>query len=307
MDDERLDIRLARETGLTRSRVERLIRQGRAKVDGQAVEKPGLKVEPQAQVTLDVPPPAAMEAEAEDLPLTVLYEDEDLAVIDKPCGMVVHPAAGNETGTLVNALLHHLSGLSGIGGTLRPGIVHRLDKDTSGLLLIAKNDETHLALSEALKERAVQKTYRAVAAGRLKAESGVIEASIARHPNDRKRMAVMPGGRYARTEYELIYTENGASLVNVRLITGRTHQIRVHFAHIGHPLVGDPIYGGKQRIKAPRLMLHALQIDFMHPRRGGPMHFEAPEPREFLETIQKLFPMYSQKDTACPPSDRANY
>ena len=287
MWDERLDVRLARETGLTRSRVERLIRDGRATVDGATETKSGRKVSPENKASLDVPSPVALEAAPEDLPLEILYEDAHLAVINKPCGMVVHPAAGNESGTLVNALLHHLDGLSGIGGTLRPGIVHRLDKDTSGLLLVAKDDTAHLALSEALKAREINKTYKAVVAGGFKMPEGAIEAPIARHPNDRKRMAVVKDGRWARTEYRVVRALRGATLLEVDLITGRTHQIRVHMAHIGHPLLGDPVYGGKKP-GAMRLMLHAWRIAFIHPVTGEPMGFEAPEPAEFAKEVEKL-------------------
>lgn len=287
--DERLDVRLSRLLDITRSRAERLIREGHVQVDGKPVTKPGTKVAEMADIRADVPPPAPMEAQAEDLPLTILYQDAHLAVVDKPAGMVVHPAAGNPQGTLVNALLHHLDGLSGIGGTIRPGIVHRLDKDTSGLLLVAKDDRTHLALSEALKARTVHKTYLAVAQGRIKAEEGVIEAPIARHPSDRKRMAVVQGGRFARTEYRVRAELRGATLLEVDLITGRTHQIRVHLAHIGHPLLGDPIYGGrKPAVTAPRLMLHAWRIAFEHPITGLPMRFEAPPPDDFSQAVQRL-------------------
>lgn len=289
MADERLDVRLARALSVTRSRAEKLIRQGHVRVAGKVETKPGARVSAQAEVMAAVPPPAPMEAEPEDLPLEIIYEDAHLAVVNKPCGMVVHPAAGNESGTLVNALLHHLDGLSGIGGTLRPGIVHRLDKDTSGLLLVAKDDAAHLALSEALKARTIHKTYRAVALGGFKEPEGVIEAPIARHPTDRKRMAIVQGGRYARTEYRVIEQLKGATLLDVDLITGRTHQIRVHFTSIGHPLLGDPIYDGKKpRLTAPRLMLHAFRIAFVHPVTGVEMTFEAPEPPAFAAAVQRL-------------------
>lgn len=288
MPEERLDVRLSRETGMTRSRVETLIREGRAQVNGAVEKKPGRKVSETDAVSCDVPPPAAVEARPEDIPLEILYEDDDLAVVVKPCGMVVHPAAGNEDGTLVNALLFHLKNLSGIGGALRPGIVHRLDKDTSGLLLVAKNDATHAALSDALKARTIHKTYRAVARGAFKEPTGVVEAPIGRSPKDRKKMAIVPDGRYARTEYRVLEPLRGATLVDVNLITGRTHQIRVHFASIGHPLLGDPLYGGKNQPSVGRLMLHARRIEFTHPATGQPMVFEAPEPPEFLQEVEKL-------------------
>ena len=288
MPEERLDVRLSRETGMTRSRVETLIREGRAQVNGAPEKKPGRKVSETDAVSCDVPPPVAVEARPEDIPLEILYEDDDLAVVVKPCGMVVHPAAGNEDGTLVNALLFHLKNLSGIGGALRPGIVHRLDKDTSGLLLVAKNDATHAALSDALKARTIHKTYRAVARGAFKEPTGVVEAPIGRSPKDRKKMAIVPDGRYARTEYRVLEPLRGATLVDVNLITGRTHQIRVHFASIGHPLLGDPLYGGKNQPPVGRLMLHARRIEFTHPTTGQPMVFEAPEPPEFLQEVEKL-------------------
>ena len=291
MPAERLDVCLARQTGLTRSRVERLIREGRATVDGRVEKKPGYRLSETEAAFVDVPPPAEMEAAPENIPLSIVYEDAYLAVVNKPCGMVVHPAAGNETGTLVNALLFHLSGLSGIGGTLRPGIVHRLDKDTSGLLLVAKEDRAHVALSEALKARTLHKTYRAVAVGSFQEETGSIEAPIARHPIDRKKMAVVEGGRYARTEYRVLEPLRGATLLEIDLITGRTHQIRVHFAHIGHPLLGDPVYGGKKtRDTADRLMLHAFSIAFDHPVTGERLRFEAPEPTEFVREVRKRLP-----------------
>ena len=288
MPEERLDVRLSRETGMTRSRVETLIREGRAQVNGAVEKKPGRKVSETDAVSCDVPPPVAVEAQPEDIPLQILYEDDDLAVVVKPCGMVVHPAAGNEDGTLVNALLFHLKNLSGIGGALRPGIVHRLDKDTSGLLLVAKNDAAHAALSDALKARTIHKTYRAVARGAFKEPTGVVEAPIGRSPKDRKKMAIVPDGRYARTEYRVLEPLRGATLVDVNLITGRTHQIRVHFASIGHPLLGDPLYGGKNQPPVGRLMLHARRIEFTHPTTGQPMVFEAPEPPEFLQEVEKL-------------------
>ena len=288
MPEERLDVRLSRETGMTRSRVETLIREGRAQVNGAVEKKPGRKVSETDAVSCDIPPPVAVEAQPEDIPLQILYEDDDLAVVVKPCGMVVHPAAGNEDGTLVNALLFHLKNLSGIGGALRPGIVHRLDKDTSGLLLVAKNDAAHAALSDALKARTIHKTYRAVARGAFKEPTGVVEAPIGRSPKDRKKMAIVPDGRYARTEYRVLEPLRGATLVDVNLITGRTHQIRVHFASIGHPLLGDPLYGGKNQPPVGRLMLHARRIEFTHPTTGQPMVFEAPEPPEFLQEVEKL-------------------
>jgi len=217
----------------------------------------------------------------EDIPLTILYQDEDLAVVIKPAGLVVHPAAGNPTGTLVNALLHHLDHLSGIGGEKRPGIVHRLDKDTSGLMLVAKNDRAHLALSRALAQRQIDKYYLAVAAGQFKQESGRMDGPIARSLKERKKMAVLEGGRSALTLWRLVRQDEKSALVLIRLVTGRTHQIRVHFAHANHPVLGDALYGHKGQPPAPRLMLHAWSLAFIHPITGERMAFTAPPEAAF--------------------------
>lgn len=282
MQNERLDVRLVRETELTRSRVEKLIREGLVLVDGQVQKKPGFQVLSTADIKMDIPAPVSMEAFPEAIPIDILYEDEDIAVVNKPCGMVVHPAAGNASGTLVNALLHTLHGLSGIGGTLRPGIVHRLDKDTSGLLLVAKSDSAHIALSEAFQNRKIDKNYIAIVYGHLKTETGVITLPIARHPKNRKKMAVVQGGKEAITKYKILEEYPNASYVLVNLVTGRTHQIRVHFAHIGHPILGDSVYGNQKTLNAaPRLMLHAKSVSFAHPSTGRQMCFEAPVPCEF--------------------------
>lgn len=290
MADERLDVRLAYTLGVSRSRAEKLIRDGSVRVGGVVVTKPGAKVAGDAAIEADVPPPAPMDAQPEDLPLSIIYEDAHMAVINKAAGMVVHPAAGNMDGTLVNALLYHLDGLSGIGGTVRPGIVHRLDKDTSGLMLVAKDDAAHVALSAALKDRRIHKTYLAVTRGGFKAETGVIDTPIARHPQDRKRMATVQGGRDARTEYRVLQALHGATLLAVDLITGRTHQIRVHMASVGHPLLGDPLYGGKmpKTLSAPRVMLHAWRIALSHPVTGAPMAFAVPPPEDFISVVTRL-------------------
>jgi 23S rRNA pseudouridine1911/1915/1917 synthase len=288
MPEERLDVLLTRQTGLSRSRVQRLIEQGHARVNGQPVDQPSRKVSALDIATLEEPPPTPIAVVPEALPLDILYQDAHLAVVNKPCGMVVHPAAGHAEGTLVNALLHHLGDLSGIGGALRPGIVHRLDKDTSGLLLIAKDDQTHRALSDMLKAREIHKTYQAVAQGHFKEESGCIDAPIGRHPKDRKRMAVLPDGRPATTIWRAVATLRGATHLHIDLITGRTHQIRVHMAHTGHPLLGDPLYGAKKAADAPRLMLHAWRLSLIHPITGENLAFEAPPPDAFAQTIRKL-------------------
>ena len=240
-DGRRLDVQLAEASGLTRSRVAALMEQGLCLVDGRAEAKAGAKARPGQQVVLTVPAPRPAVPQAEDIPLEILYQDDDLAVVVKPCGMVVHPAAGNEDGTLVNALLHHLDSLGGIGGELRPGIVHRLDKDTSGLLLVAKNDAAQLALSRQLQDRQMEKHYRALVDGVMKEPSGRVEAPIARSKKDRKKMAVDPEGREAVTEWTVQERGRGVTLLDVHILTGRTHQIRVHMKHIGHPICGDPI------------------------------------------------------------------
>lgn len=285
----RLDQFLAGRTELTRSRVLQLIEQGCVRVDGAASGKAGLKLRAGQEVEMEVPSAKPAQVEAQDIPLLILYQDADIAVVDKPCGMVVHPAAGNEDGTLVNALLYHLDGLSGIGGEMRPGIVHRLDKDTSGLLIVAKNDRAHLSLCAQFKERTMEKHYLALATGRMREERGRIDAPIARHPTDRKRMAVVAGGREAQTEYRVLEWLRGASYLDVHLLTGRTHQIRVHMQHIGHPLVGDPIYGAKHpAIRTDRLMLHAHTLRVRHPSTGEEMTFTSEPPADFLSVIQKL-------------------
>ncbi len=284
---ERLDVLLCGAGELTRSRVEKLIREGKATVDGRAENKPGMKPRAGVAVTLLIPEDKPAEAVAQDIPLRILYEDDDLAVVEKPCGMVVHPAAGNEDGTLVNALLHHLKNLSGIGGVMRPGIVHRLDKDTSGLLLVAKNDTAHVELSRQLKDREMEKHYLAVVEGIMKEPCGVVDTPIARSKLNRKRMAIDPAGRPAVTKWRVVEELRNATLLDVHLITGRTHQIRVHMAHIHHPVAGDPIYGLKHGLPAPRLMLHARTLSFAHPKTGERMYFEGPVPEVFSAALIK--------------------
>ena len=275
-DGGRLDVLLSRDGALSRSRAAELIRAGDVTVDGKTETKPACKPAPGAAIALELPDVRPAAVEAQDIPLRVLYQDAHLAVVVKPCGMVVHPAAGNPDGTLVNALLFHLDSLSGIGGEMRPGIVHRLDKDTSGLLLVAKDDATHAALSRDLSERKMEKHYYAVVAGTMKESEGVIDAPIGRSRTDRKKMAVVPDGRPSRTEWRLVRQETDRALLDVHLITGRTHQIRVHMSSIHHPVLGDPIYGHKSMPKAPRLMLHAYSLSFTHPATGERMTFTAP-------------------------------
>lgn len=275
---ERLDVLLSQDGEISRSRAAQLIREGRVTVNGRAETRPAAKAGNGDTVALDMPQAKPTETEAQDIPLEILYQDEHLAVVVKPCGMVVHPAAGNEDGTLVNALLFHLDHLSGIGGEMRPGIVHRLDKDTSGLMLVAKEDKTHAALSQQLSDRQMEKHYRALVMGHMKEPEGVIEKPIGRSRNDRKKMAVEPDGRWAKTEWRVLREYPDRTLLDVHIITGRTHQIRVHMSSIGHPVLGDPLYGTRNMPKAERLMLHAYSLEFTHPITGERMRFTAPCP-----------------------------
>ena len=287
---ERLDVLLSAHGDLTRSRIAALIKDGNVTLNASTPSKAGVKLKSGDVVELIVPDAAPVETVAQDIPIEILYQDSDLAVVYKPSGMVVHPAAGNPDGTLVNALLMHLDSLSGIGGEIRPGIVHRIDKDTSGLLLVAKNDFSHQSLSEQIKEHSVHRAYMAIVQGGKKQESGSVEGPIARHPTDRKKMAIVEGGRDACTHWEVREHLRGATLLECRLTTGRTHQIRVHMASIGHPLLGDPLYGPK---KMPHpvsggQLLHAFRIGFVHPRTGEEMLFEAPPEKRFENWLKKL-------------------
>ena len=287
---ERLDVYAAELADVTRSRAGALIREGRVSVDGAAQSKAGFKLKPGMAVRVEVPAAVPAEVTAEDIDLEILYQDDDLAVVYKPSGMVVHPAAGNESGTLVNALLKHLDNLSGIGGEIRPGIVHRIDKDTSGLLLVAKNDRSHVCLSEQIRAHTVHRAYRAIVIGGFREEEGTVEGPIGRHPTDRKRMAIVPGGKEAVTHWRVLERLRGATLIEAKLTTGRTHQIRVHMASIGHPVLGDPVYGPKKSPYpvAGGQLLHAFRIGFVHPSTGEEMLFEAePEPR-FTHWLEKL-------------------
>ena len=287
---ERLDVLAAAAADITRSRAGALIRDGHVRVNGAVQTKAGFKLRPGDQVEITLPESAPARIEAQDIPLEILYQDADLAVVYKPSGMVVHPAAGNPDGTLVNALLHSLDELSGIGGEIRPGIVHRIDKDTSGLLLVAKNDFSHAALSEQIKEHSVQRAYLAIVQGGFREDEGTVEGPIGRHPVDRKRMAIVPNGKEAATHWRVLERLRGATLIECRLTTGRTHQIRVHMASIGHPLLGDPLYGPKKMphpISGGQL-LHAFRIGFVHPRSGEEMLFEAPPERRFINWQKKL-------------------
>ena len=286
---ERLDSFLSGtgEEALSRSRAARLIRDGAVSVGGKVCDKPSEKLKAGDLVEVTLPEIRESAVEAQDLPVEILYQDRDLAVIVKPCGMVVHPAAGNPDGTLVNALLFHLDHLSGIGGEMRPGIVHRLDKDTSGIMLVAKTDLAHRSLAAQLAARTIEKHYHALVYGRMKEPSGRIDCPIGRSRTDRKKMAVDPAGRQAVTEWKVLEERAGCTLLDVHILTGRTHQIRVHMSHIGHPVLGDVIYGKAQAKKADRLMLHACSIRFDHPVTGERMHFESPCPFDPCPTEDK--------------------
>lgn len=289
-DGLRIDAYLRANTELSRSRVSALMTEGAVSVDDEVQTKPSFKVAAGQQITLVIPQVRSVDIVPQNIPLDILYQDADVVVVNKPCGMVVHPAAGNEDRTLVNALLYHVHDLSGIGGEMRPGIVHRLDKDTSGLILIAKNDRAHTALGEQFKERSMEKHYRAVAFGHFKEQAGLIDAPIARHPVDRKKMAVMPDGKPSQTEWRVLEQMKGATYLDVHLLTGRTHQIRVHMHAVGHPLLGDRIYAPniKTSVHIPRLMLHAYSLAFTHPTTGERIQLEAPLPEKFETTLEKL-------------------
>jgi len=270
---------------LSRSRIQQLIRAGFVRV-GDAKMRPHQSVRSGDKIEVTEPPPEELQTEPQAIPLTILCEDDDLIVINKAAGMTVHPGAGQREHTLVNALLYHCSTLSGIGGKQRPGIVHRLDKETSGCLVAAKNDVTHRELSKQFTVRTVEKIYLALVAGKLQKQIGVIENKIGRHPVHRQRMSVSsPRGRAAKTEYRVLRSSEQASLVECKLHSGRTHQIRVHLHHLGHAVLGDKIYAPKLAKDFPRQMLHAWKLGFRHPHSGKWMNFEAPLPDDFRQAI----------------------
>ena len=288
--NQRLDAFLASSLdGLTRSQATRLIESGEVAVNGRAVSK-SYKLAGGEDIAVTLPEPEPVEAVPQDIPLDVVYEDADVIVVNKPSGMVVHPAPGHPDGTLVNALLYHCAGtLSGVGGALRPGIVHRIDRDTSGLIIAAKNDAAHQYLSAQLADHTLARTYECIVVGSLREDRGTVDAPIARHPADRKRMAVVAGGREAVTHWEVIARYPGYTHVRCRLETGRTHQIRVHMAYIGHPILGDTVYGAKKEV--PGLTgqcLHAVGLRFLHPRTHEVVELSCPLPEEFTRMLQKI-------------------
>ena len=303
-ESQRLDLFVSRVCPeLSRSRVQQLIKNGAVTVNGGG-RRPSYAVCAEDMVLVDVPAPELMELEGEDVPLNILHEDEDLLVLDKPAGMVVHPAPGVSTGTLVNALLHHCGDLSGIGGVLRPGIVHRLDKDTTGLLVVAKSDRGHKGLAGQLEDRSMQRTYTALVWGVVGTEVDRIEAPIGRHPRDRKRLAVVEGGRDAVTNLRRVQCFDFMTLLELKLETGRTHQIRVHLQHYGFPVFGDPVYGGRNQVRGikaelrrqaesllkmiDRQALHAAKLQFKHPASGKELVFTATLPEDFANVLKTV-------------------
>ena len=299
-DESRLDLFVSERLELSRTRVQKLLAEGKITVDG----RPGRKSEPVEEgqrIEILVPPPSVVSMEPEDIPLEIVFQDSHLAVVNKPAGMVVHPAPGHRTGTMVNALMFHVRDLSGVGGRMRPGIVHRLDRDTSGLLVVAKTDLAHQSLSEALKRREIKRLYQALVWGHIDQDTLTIDAPIGRDPRDRKRMAVVEDGRNALTRVRLAERWLRADLLDIALKTGRTHQIRVHLSHIGHPVVGDPVYGrgwergmggGSRRWadelarRVSRQFLHAAALGFDHPVTGERMRFRAPLPPDLASLAE---------------------
>lgn len=286
---QRADVGLAILLELTRSNMQKLLDEGRA-VKGSKVLKANYKLKSGDKIVVTLPEPQPLDVQPENIPLDIIYEDDDVVVVNKARGMVVHPAAGNYSGTLVNALLYHCHNLSGINGVIRPGIVHRLDKDTSGIMICAKNDAAHLSLSKQIQEKTAQRTYLAVVRGNIKTDSGVIGTLIARDKTDRKKMAVVKeDGRNAVTEYEVLERFGKYTIVRCKLRTGRTHQIRVHMEYLGYPLVGDPKYSPMRTPFAIQgQALHSQTLEFTHPRTGERMSFEAPLPEDMHKIVTRL-------------------
>lgn len=285
----RADVFLAAKLGVSRSNMQKLLEDGRVK-RGEKIIKANYKVRAGEMFVVDIPEPEPIEAVPENIPLDIIYEDDDVVVLNKARGMVVHPAPGNYTGTLVNALLYHCSNLSGINSAIRPGIVHRLDKDTSGIMIVAKNDVAHISLSQQIQSKTAVRTYLAVVRGNIKTDSGTIETQIARDKTDRKKMAVVKeGGRDAITDYEVLERFGKYTIVRCKLRTGRTHQIRVHMEYLGYPLVGDPKYSPmKTPFGIKGQALHSHTLEFTHPRTGERMKFEAPLPEDMHKIITRL-------------------
>ena len=294
---KRLDVFLSDQTeDFSRSRLKKLIEDGQVSVNGVAVKKAGAEIKRGDSVTVQIPEAVEYSVKPENIPIEIVYEDGDFAVVNKPQGMTVHMGNGNESGTLVNALLYALDSLSGIGGVLRPGIVHRIDKDTTGLLVVAKNDKAHVSLASQIAEKTCHRTYYALLEGNLKEERGRVVTDIGRHPTERLKMAVLPEGKgkIAITDFETV-AHFGAdfTLCKFDLQTGRTHQIRVHAKHLGHPVAGDPVYGyKKQKVKADGQLLHAKRLELTHPTTGERMVFNAPLPPAFQEILDKLCKQY---------------
>ncbi len=298
-DGQRLDKALAEASGLSRERIKALMGEGRIQVAGKPAAQASLKIAAGTVFAIDVPPAILAEAQPQDIPLSVVFEDEYLIVVDKPAGLVVHPAAGNLDGTLVNALLHHCEGqLSGIGGVARPGIVHRIDKDTSGLLVVAKTDKAHEGLAVQFADHSIERAYHAVVGGHPMPMAGTVRGAIGRSTADRKKMALVEDGRgkHAVTHFKTMEKLKNASLVECRLETGRTHQVRVHMSSIGHALLGDPVYGRTpsalrqllSRLQFSRQALHAAELGFLHPVKGEKVHFTSPVPADMQALIDEL-------------------
>lgn len=284
---ERIDSFLSGKTEFTRTRIQQLIKDKNITVNGEAT-KSSYKIEENDEIAIEVPEAETTEIKPENIKIDIVYEDSDIAVINKQAGLVVHPAHGHYSGTLVNAILYHIKDLSGINGEIRPGIVHRLDKDTSGLIVIAKNDKVHTALTEMFQEKKIRKTYLAILKGKLNKSEGKIVTQIGRDKNDRKKMTVIDDaakGKNAITNYRVISQNNLFTLVKVNIETGRTHQIRVHMRYLGYPILGDSVYGRKDNEK--RQMLHAYKLEFLHPVTGRQMEFTGEIPEDFQKALKK--------------------
>ncbi len=284
----RLDVYLSKELGFSRAKVQKLIEDGNVKINGERVKSKQLTVSG-SEIDIDLPAPTVLSVKAVNIPLDIVYQDSDLAVINKQQGLTVHQGSGTGDETLVNALLYHLDSLSGINGVIRPGIVHRIDKDTSGLLVVAKNDKAHLSLSKQIETKTCKRVYVALLEGDLKEDEGRIETYISRSTKNRTQMAVSSSGRKAITNFKVLERSNGYTFCEFSLETGRTHQIRVHSKHLGHPIVGDTVYGFKnQKFKLSGQLLHAKRLSFIHPTTQKEVSFEAEIPEYFTKILQKL-------------------